>query len=141
MEYRDRVETAWPFQIHLPVGAEVPFHCTASGKVFLANLSSSERRRIVGSLKFESKTQNTITSYEDFMRELMDVKKNAVGFDNEEFVEGMIAIAVPVYDGRGRYHASLAFHGPTSRMSLDDMLGFKDDLQLAARELTDILFD
>ena len=39
MSYIDRVETDWPFRVQLPVGSHVPFHCTASGKVFLASLA------------------------------------------------------------------------------------------------------
>ena len=38
MVYLDRVETKWPLRIQLPVGTEVPFHCTASGKMYLSSL-------------------------------------------------------------------------------------------------------
>ena len=31
MNYIDRVETDWAFRIQLPIGTNVPFHCTASG--------------------------------------------------------------------------------------------------------------
>ena len=33
MTYLDRAETEWPLRIQLPVGTQVPFHCTASGKM------------------------------------------------------------------------------------------------------------
>ena len=38
MVYLDRVETHWPLRIQLPVGTQVPFHCTASGKMYLSTL-------------------------------------------------------------------------------------------------------
>ena len=36
MTYLDRVETKWPLRIQLPIGTQVPFHCTASGKMYLS---------------------------------------------------------------------------------------------------------
>jgi DNA-binding IclR family transcriptional regulator len=39
MTYLDRVETKWPLRIQLPVGTQVPFYCTASGKLYLSSLS------------------------------------------------------------------------------------------------------
>jgi len=50
MFYLDRVETDWAFRIQLPIGTHVPFHCTASGKTYLAHLRSGDRRRILRSL-------------------------------------------------------------------------------------------
>ena len=46
MIYIDRIETDWPFRVQLPVGTHVPFHCTASGKTFLASLSPKARLAI-----------------------------------------------------------------------------------------------
>ena len=44
MVYLDRVDTDWPLRIQLPVGSRVPFHCTASGKTYLASLPRRRRR-------------------------------------------------------------------------------------------------
>ena len=44
MNYIDRVETDWAFRIQLPIGTNVPFHCTASGKCFLASLSPKKEK-------------------------------------------------------------------------------------------------
>ena len=41
MVYIERVQTEWPLRIQLPIGTRVPFHCTASGKMYLSTL---ERR-------------------------------------------------------------------------------------------------
>ena len=38
MHYLDRVETDWAFRVQLPRGSNVPFHCTASGKIFMSSL-------------------------------------------------------------------------------------------------------
>ncbi|MHA1190081.1 MAG: IclR family transcriptional regulator, partial [Alphaproteobacteria bacterium] len=50
MRYLDRVESRWPFRIQLPIGTHVPFHCTASGKTYLASLPALNRRNMVAGL-------------------------------------------------------------------------------------------
>ena len=43
MRYLDRVETQWPLRLQLPVGSQVPLHCTASGKLYLSSLPRAAR--------------------------------------------------------------------------------------------------
>ena len=140
MIYRDRVQTNWAFQIHLPVGSHVPFYCTASGKTYLASLTPKNRRTMVESLHLKSLTTNTVDSVELLMQELALVQKQGFALDNEEFYEGMIAIAVPVLDPKGRYHGALAMHGPTLRLDRDTLEDNYDDLRSAADQLSQLIF-
>lgn len=140
MRYLDRVETDWSFRIQLPVGTHVPFHCTASGKAYMASLSPRARRGLVGALSLEARTTATITDPDALLAELKQISKRGYAADNEEFMEGMIAVAVPVLDHAGRYVASLAVHGPAMRMSLEDALGRLPVLQTGAARLSRALF-
>ncbi len=47
MIYRDRVQTNWAFQIHLPVGTLLLFYCTASRKTYLPSITPNLRRTMV----------------------------------------------------------------------------------------------
>ncbi len=140
MQYRDRVETDWAFRVNLPVGSEVPFHCTASGKVYLATLSPADRSRFVSTLDLKYMTANTHVNFDTLLPDLQSVRKNKYAVDNEEFMEGMIAVAVPVYDQNNRYFASLAIHGPSQRLGLEDVVKHVDDLHAAAEKLTHVFF-
>ena len=60
--------------------------------------------------------------------------------DEEEFMDGMIAIAVPVVDPQGRFVAAVAYHGPTQRMTLNEAVERKDLLLVAAEKLSTVLF-
>lgn len=137
MSYVDRVETAWPFRIQLPIGTNVPFHCTASGKVFMASLPPKARRAFVGSLNLQQLTKKTLTDPEALLADLAQSAKRGYALDEEEFMDGMVAIAVPVQDGKGRYMASLAFHGPSQRISVAAAVARTDVLQDGARRLRD----
>jgi DNA-binding IclR family transcriptional regulator len=141
MNYLDRVETDWPFRVQLPIGTHVPFHCTASGKTFLAGLSRSARRKMVAALHLEEKTKNTVTDHAQLLEQLDDVARLGYAIDNEEFMEGMVAIAVPINDSCGRFLAALAFHGPNIRLSVENMIERKSVLTDAAHKLGQILID
>ena len=140
MKYIDRVETDWAFRIQLPIGTHVPFHCTASGKCFLSSLAPDARNRFVTSLKLISMTEKTLTDPEPLLAELETIRENGYSLDREEFLDGMVAIAVPVTDPSGRFIAAIAVHAPKVRMSLDAALGRKELLQGAAIRLRDTLF-
>lgn len=140
MNYLDRVETDWPFRIQLPIGTSVPFHCTASGKVFMASLTQRKRETLVASLYLRSMTQQTHTDPQALLDELNKIRRQGYSLDQEEFLEGMVAIAVPVVDPRGRFVAGLAYHGPTQRMSLAEAIEGKDVLVSAAAKISNVLF-
>lgn len=139
MSYLDRVETDWPFRVQLPIGTNVPFHCTASGKVFLSSLSPAMQERIVNTMNLEAKTNNTLSSIDDLLAELRLISQQGYALDNEEFMDGMVAIAVPIVDDRGRYLASLAVHGPTLRLDISTLLNLKPHMAEAAKNLSEIL--
>lgn len=140
MMYLDRVETEWPFRIQLPVGSHVPFHCTASGKTFMSSLTPSKRKALVSSMDLTALTPNTFTEKDGLLMELSRVAKQGYAVDNEEFMQGMIAIAVPVVDETSKYCGALAFHAPTQRMSLETALSHRDTLLQGSKMLTETFF-
>ncbi|MFK7902541.1 MAG: IclR family transcriptional regulator, partial [Nitratireductor sp.] len=93
MNYVDRVEADWPFRVQLPIGTHVPFHCTASGKVFLSSLRKKHQRTFIHSVSWERRTPNTFTDPEKLIEELRNISKQGYALDLEEFMEGMVAIA------------------------------------------------
>jgi len=141
MSYLDRVETDWMFRIQLPIGTHVPFHCTASGKCFMASLDLAARRALVMSLPLERLTERTRTDPEDLLHELQLIREQGYALDEEEFLNGMVAIAVPVTDQSGRFLAALAYHGPSSRLNLPSAVARLDVLTDAAVRLRDVLYD
>lgn len=140
MTYQDRVETDWPFRILLPIGSHVPFHCTASGKVYLASLRPGARKAMIESINLEKLTDNTIEGVDPLLSELKQVAKQGFALDREEFMEGMVAIAVPIRDPEGRFFAALAYHGPTQRVSLDNAIENVGLLTDAAERLSAAIF-
>lgn len=140
MRYLDRVETDWLFRVQFPVGSNVPFHCTASGKTFMAAMAPKARKAFVHALTLDVRTGSTLSTPERLLDELKETARRGYALDNEEFVEGMVAVAVPILDPKGRFAAALACHGPVQRISIEGAVRRKDILAKGAKRLTEVLF-
>ena len=136
--YMERVETAEPLRLIFAVGSHVPMHCTASGKLFLASMSRLERARVVARLPLTRNTPRTLTRPEQLEEELERLAARGIGIDNEEFVRGMSAVAVPVRDEEDRVVAAVACHAPTARVMLDDLLRAVPVMQRAAEAMREV---
>lgn len=135
MVYWDRVETKWPLRHQLPIGARVPLHCTANGKLYLSTLPPAHRERLLNMIELEKFTSNTITGRRALEQALAQIAEAGVSTDNEEFIEGMVAVAVPIKDTVGRFVAGLAIHAPVARLGLKEALGYVGVMRAAAEEL------
>ena len=141
MIYLDRVETKWPLRIQLPVGTAVPLHCTASGKMYLSSMQPSHLEQYLNAVKLDKQTAHTITSVTELGAELRTIQEQGYSTDNEEFMEDMVACAVPILDGRGRLVSTLSIHAPTLRMSLAEVRTHVPLMHETAAKLTKLLLE
>ena len=139
--YLDRVESHWPLRLHLAPGSVVPVHCTASGKLFLATLPAARRAALLRALPLERHAPATIVDPAALERELEALRRRDLGIDAEEFIVGLVAVAVPVRDRRGRVAAAVAVHAPAARMPLASALGHVDAMRTAAAAIGATLSD
>jgi IclR family acetate operon transcriptional repressor len=136
--YFDRVEANWPIRIQLPIGSRLPLHCTASGKLFLAYMKPRLRQRLISVTPLKRNTNRSITDPELLLAELKTIKSDGVGVDNEELMDGMVAIAVPVFNTSNEICFTLAVHAPKVRKSLDELRQYLPSLRSAAASMASI---
>lgn len=141
MIYLERVETEWPLRIQLPIGTRVPFFCTASGKMYLSSLTDAHIRSYVGATLLEARTPNTITDADVLYKELQTIRAQGYSLDREEFMQEMVALAVPILDPNQRTVATLSFHAPTHRFDIDKALNFLQPMRDAAAALGQLVSD
>ena len=135
MIYLDRVETHWPLRIQLPIGTQVPFHCTASGKMYLSSLRSDKLDRLLNLMPMVQHTEKTLTGPEALRKELARTRERGYSIDDEEFMDGMVAVAVPIRDDQGRLLTTLSLHAPDQRADIPKLEGYLDRLRDAVRQL------
>lgn len=137
--YLDRVEAHWPLRLTLDVGSHVPLYCTASGKLFLAGMPRLERDALIGQITLTRMTVNTVDSEDRLRAECDAIAERGYACDREEFIAGLIAVAVPVLGAAGETRAAIAVHAPTARMTLDDAVAHLDALKAAAGRMAALL--
>jgi IclR family pca regulon transcriptional regulator len=106
----------------LELGARVPAHCTAAGKVLMAHLPEGEQRELIGAMKLTKSTANTITSKRTLQEELEQVLESGLALDDEELAPGMLAIAAAVRD-ESRVVATVSLSAHASMISLEELAG------------------
>lgn len=137
--YLDRVEAPWPWRLTLDVGAHVPLHCTASGKLFLAFMTDKQREFTLRSLNMQPITMHSIDTVNAMRFECAAIRKQGYAFDRQEFVLGLVAIAVPVRDAAGEVRAAVAVHAPVDRLSLEQAVYHLPALNRAAEHMAALL--
>jgi DNA-binding IclR family transcriptional regulator len=99
----------------LEVGALLPLHATAMGKVLLAHhtylaAALSTRKTLA---RF---TRNTITDPLRLLAQLDEVREHGCGTALEEFFEGEASCAAPIFDRRGVAVGAIAVSGRIERI-------------------------
>ena len=136
--YLDRVETAAPLRFYLHPGSRVPAHASASGKLFLAQLGQAQRRRLLAHVPLQAYTPRTLTTLEALEEDFARIRRDGYAFDNEEFLPGLLCVAVLVPSPRGRSNRAIALQAPVMRMTADKALQGLPALQRAAQAMAAI---
>lgn len=107
--------------IQSQIGTRHPAHCTALGKVMLADRPDEEVTAILLKTGMPSLTEHTYTSPEALLAELRAVRRRGYAIDNEERSYGVKCIAAPIRDAQGRVIAAISVSGPAFRVSAETL--------------------
>lgn len=107
--------------VHLDThsGMRVPLQTTALGKAIMAYLPRDEVEEIIDRRGLPEVTANTITNREQLFQQLDEIRERGFATDDEERVEGMRCVAVPITDEAERAIAAVSISGLKRRMEGD----------------------
>jgi DNA-binding IclR family transcriptional regulator len=125
------------FQLTDRVGVVRPAYCTALGKVILAALRPDQLDRYLDRIELKALTSRTITSPQRLRRELQDVRRAGIAFDDGEFNNEVRCAAMPVYDFSGQVVGAIGISGPVWRLSIQALQNKARDLSEAAKQLSE----
>lgn len=131
--YLDRVETPEPLRFYLRPGSRVPIHCSASGKMILAQMSPSQRRKLLAHAPLKRYTDKTITDLDALEAEFTRIRRDGFALDDEEFLPGLVCVAVLV---PGHANLCVAVQAPVMRLTPDKALQTLPALQRAAEAIS-----
>ncbi len=133
--YLDRVEAKWPLGLRFEPGSPVPAHCSAIGKLLLALETSDRRDELLRAMPLTRQTRNTITKVSGLIQDLDRIRKTQVGIDDQESIDGVVCVAVPVRAEDGNLVGGLAVSAPQARVTMDDALRMVPQMRKAATRL------
>ncbi|GAB3726997.1 IclR family transcriptional regulator [Amycolatopsis oliviviridis] len=131
--YLDRVETPEPLRFYLRPGSRVPIHCSASGKMILAQMKPAQRRKLLAHAPLKQYTNKTLTDLDALEAEFTRIRRDGFALDDEEFLPGLVCVAVLV---PGRANLCVAVQAPVMRLTADKALQTLPALQRAAEAIS-----
>jgi IclR family pca regulon transcriptional regulator len=108
--------------LDLAPGSRLPVHCTATGKLLLANLPDQLQRELLAELELVKRAPNTIRSKTALRDELHRLREENLAVANEEFAPGLYAIAAAIRSSTSEVTAAAAMTAHSSMISLEELI-------------------
>jgi IclR family pca regulon transcriptional regulator len=99
------------------VGADVPLHASAAGKLLLAELSPSELEAWIAEIRPKRLASRTLTGARELCSEVARVRRRGWAQIVDELEDGLVSLAAPVRDRAGTLVAMIGVSGPSTRLN------------------------
>ena len=113
--YLDHVQSYQDIQVRDWTGEQIPPHVSSAGKVLLA-FSEADFVEAFLQRPLIPFTDRSIVDPDQLSRELAKVREQGFAITDEEYGEGIIGLAVPVFNPHGDVVAAINVYGPKFRL-------------------------
>jgi IclR family acetate operon transcriptional repressor len=134
--YLEQIEGRRRIRMATRVGARLPLHATAAGKVLLAWLWEEKIAALIGPGPYRGLTPRTLTTSGALMADLTAVRRRGYAIDDEEYEPDLRCLAAPIRDIRGDVVAALSLSALASRLPTAELGAAAERLMRAADEIT-----
>lgn len=112
---------------HMKVGETAPLYAASGGKAILAFMPDKYYADYLKRIKFQAATENTILRQHDLDKQIREIRNSGIAYSKEEWIIGIVGIAVPVLGPDTFPVGSVNFAIPSAR--------YNDELGLAAARI------
>ncbi len=92
----DKVDSAYGIKVSSEVGMQMPALAGPGIKAMLSQLSDEEIDEILARTELTRYTPYSITDKAVYRNEVLEVRKQGIAYDRQEYIEGMVAFAAPI---------------------------------------------
>jgi IclR family KDG regulon transcriptional repressor len=92
----DKVDSAYGIKLSSEIGMRMPVLAGAGIKAMLSQLSDEEIDEILARTELKSYTPHSIIDKGVYKEEILEVRRQGIAYDREEYIEGMVAFAIPI---------------------------------------------
>lgn len=111
----EKIDNPHSIKIDFCIGSRAHSHCTAMGKTMLSQIPEESIIPFYEKRGFGRFPNKVVNSVEDLLKELDSTRKQGYGEENEEYMEGLYSIAVPILNNNQVILASLGISFPKSK--------------------------
>jgi DNA-binding IclR family transcriptional regulator len=92
----DKVDSTCEVKLSSEIGTEMPVLAGAGIKAMLSQLSDEEIDEILAQCELRKYTPCSIVDKGAYKKEVLDVRTQGIAYDRQEYMEGMVAFAIPI---------------------------------------------
>ncbi|MCM3716312.1 IclR family transcriptional regulator [Alkalihalobacillus oceani] len=134
----DKIESLKTVTVIRSIGSRVPLYASATGKSLLSGLTNDEIEDYFSKVNFVKYTEKTITSKDQLMEELNDIREMGYAITENDMGDGASAVSAPIKDYQGKVVAAVSLSGPSNRMEEQIPL-IIPEVKLAAEKISSLL--
>ncbi|MET3793195.1 IclR family transcriptional regulator [Aquamicrobium terrae] len=118
------------------VGALLPIHATAAGKVLLSGMTAPVREDLLARAGLRALTPLTITDPAILSAQLLEISKTGFALTRGESAPGLSAISVPIFAENSKMVSALSTIMPDQLFDMEKIMLVKEQMFTAARSLS-----
>jgi DNA-binding IclR family transcriptional regulator len=103
----DKADMAQKVKVSSEIGMKIPLFAGVAGKALLSQLSDHAVDAILENYQFKKYTPKTNTNRCEIKKEVLKVRETGVACDMEEYIEGLVAVAVPIKTNRDELQTAI----------------------------------
>jgi IclR family KDG regulon transcriptional repressor len=131
----DKVDSAYDIKISSEIGMRLPLVAGAGGKALLCQLTDEEIDRMLAPNPLKQFTRKTCIDRNEFKKQVLKIRAGGIATDDEEYIAGVVAYAVPLKAYRQDLQAAIWTVGLKQQVSPDKIPEIHDFLKKAAAEI------
>lgn len=134
--YIDVLESQKKVGVKSNVGERVPLHCSAPGKIWLANLPEDRLREVFQLIKFEQYTPYTVDNIDKLKSMLQQARDFGYAIEKQEYSADLISVSSAIKNYRGRVIACVSITAPALRINDEKIQEFGDNVKIIAERIS-----
>jgi IclR family KDG regulon transcriptional repressor len=131
----DIVESTQNLKITAHIGARLPLLVGATGKVFMASLEESDAVQLLRTVGLRRDTEKSISDPDRYMTEVRKVRISGYALDDEEYLQGVRAVAAPIF-APGRQMSAIWVVGFSQSLTTEKMTAIAVATKNAAESIS-----
>ncbi|NTV59340.1 MAG: IclR family transcriptional regulator, partial [Deltaproteobacteria bacterium] len=131
----DKVDSPDDIKVSSETGMRIPLLAGAGGKVLLSLLSEAEQDGLLSENKPRPFTPNSCVGRKEYKEMIKTARRDGFAFDDEEYIEGVRALAVPLHLHRAHLQAAIWMVGLRSQIKDEDFPLYRSMLEETAKKI------